>query len=542
MKGQILKEGKRGFTLVELIVVIAILAILAAVAYPVYNGYIDYTHKGVDRQTVGEVMHAIELADYADPNLFGDNGTAMVIISEDGAKAYGVNGITKAIEDATPLDSVKLNYDGWGLPSESLRSLLDLITTNLPTLGQDGSYVGYADVANECWDAVKIVADGLAGGDEKLSVQAVLTLAGMTSGTEPGQLPAWESFESFDYNSMSGDLVAAIRASRLARNFAFAAYLEKNYGSDPEVQDVVKVLTSLTEENGANPLASEYDFLTKDLAKHGIEEYNNNHADNKIKWNGYDDAVTAYLNSQAKIDGDAYYTFMKGVHDQYSIDLDEDGNYTGNPKEFWDEAAGYINWAAGIGSGQIDVNSMKTALTDATGSNVVIVAKKRDGNLSFDVSPKDASPRKTETIAPSEDEETILEPTKENRTTGIFIDLESGKLTATCAAGSTGNKVVWTSMGVLQTQVVIPSGYTLKSISCGGSTVDYVTTQSATEEVESAFKVTISGTKTAPNILLNSKSSKNAANASTTIIFTLADASDSEKTVNVAVELMELGR
>ena len=539
MKGRTLKEDRKGFTLIELVVVIAILAILAAVAYPVYNGYIDYTHKGVDRQTVGEVMHAIELADYSDPDLFDDNGTAMVLISTDGAKVYGVNGITEAIEDATPLSSVKLSYNDWGLPSESLLSLLNLISAKLPDLGKGDTYVGYADVANECWDAVKGLAE-VYGETDAESVEVVLKVAGMTTGADG--LPAWESFDSFDYTSMTSDLIIPVRASRLARNFAFAAFLEKNYGSDPEVQEVVKVLTSLTEEDGDNPLASEFDFLTKDASKHGIDEYNNAYSSHKIEWSGYDDAVTAYLNSQAKIDGDAYYTFMNGVYDQYKGNMDGEGHYTGNAKEFWDEAAGYINWAAGIGSGQIDVNSMKTALTDATGSNVVIVANKRDGNLSFNVSPEDASPRKTETIAPVEDEETILEATKENISTGISIDLESGKLTATCAAGSTGIKVVWTTLKSLKTTVVIPSGYTLKSISCGSSTVDYVTKLSATEEVESAFKVVISGTIETPTISLNSKKSANAANASTTIIFTLADASGSEKTVNVAVELIELGR
>ena len=95
MKGQILKEDRKGFTLVELIVVIAILAILAAVAYPVYNGYIDYTHKGVDRQTAGEVIHAIELANYDDPSLF-ENGGVVYISGPDGNGTTGGDTATNA--------------------------------------------------------------------------------------------------------------------------------------------------------------------------------------------------------------------------------------------------------------------------------------------------------------------------------------------------------------------------------------------------------------------------------------------------------------
>ena len=62
MKGQILKEGKRGFTLVELIVVIAILAILAAVAYPVYTGYITKANEAADQVLLGAVNESFRSA------------------------------------------------------------------------------------------------------------------------------------------------------------------------------------------------------------------------------------------------------------------------------------------------------------------------------------------------------------------------------------------------------------------------------------------------------------------------------------------------
>ena len=49
--------------MVELIVVIAILAILAGVGTVAYTGYIRAAHKGVDRQTVGDLIYAAQLAD-----------------------------------------------------------------------------------------------------------------------------------------------------------------------------------------------------------------------------------------------------------------------------------------------------------------------------------------------------------------------------------------------------------------------------------------------------------------------------------------------
>lgn len=64
MKVNTLKEDRRGFTLVELIVVIAILAILAAVAYPVYTGYIAKANEAADQVLLGAVNESFRSALY----------------------------------------------------------------------------------------------------------------------------------------------------------------------------------------------------------------------------------------------------------------------------------------------------------------------------------------------------------------------------------------------------------------------------------------------------------------------------------------------
>ena len=86
-----LKNDKKGFTLVELIVVLVILAILAALLVPALTGYIDRAkEKSVIADTRSAVMAAQTLADeaYAKQNIganditFGANTTDTIKLTD----------------------------------------------------------------------------------------------------------------------------------------------------------------------------------------------------------------------------------------------------------------------------------------------------------------------------------------------------------------------------------------------------------------------------------------------------------------------------
>ena len=162
------KSKNRGFTLVELIVVIAILAILSAVGAVAYTGYIEYTKKGLDKQTIGDVIRALELADYADPTLF-DNGQSYVLVSTDGGiKVVSSNSgaLTKALQDAfgSDLSTVKLTYSDWpylidgeaaGNIISNAKALLEDTNSSVSKYYDQDGTASYAEDMTEYWDLVE---------------------------------------------------------------------------------------------------------------------------------------------------------------------------------------------------------------------------------------------------------------------------------------------------------------------------------------------------------------------------------------------------
>ncbi len=393
MKGQILKEGKRGFTLVELIVVIAILAILAAVAYPVYNGYIDYTNKGVDRQTVGEIIHAIELADYSDPTLFGDNPNGIVLLSSNGAVGT-TPAIQKAINDAGI--NAALSYEKWpgSIPAKEAANLVNTALDSLDFLDGENVNLTYVGVATQSWDAVKDavgkVTALLSSGEFGKEVSDVeknapaLVLAAAKAASTPSASLDWVNFNP------SADNKTESLPSIVARNYSFAEYLRQNYNYDGIEDDI---------ESLQNVLVTFNALLTNDYKDPFADSSNTN----------LYTAAQAYLNnkvggtdfSQAQIDNKGYNQMMKSMYDRYQDQLDErveDGKtyyeFKGNASAFWDEAGGFLSTAGQMAQmteadRQAFINNLPE---EGTAIQVVIKGRNADGTLNVSAIPADAMP------------------------------------------------------------------------------------------------------------------------------------------------------
>lgn len=499
------KKRTGGFTLIELIVVIAILGILAGVGTVAYTGYIKAANKGVDKQTVGDLIYAAQLADYADPGLL-DANLGMIILTADGTEVTGSNGNFTAALDASVGDTraLKLAYSDWGANIAAISQMLGNITSNKNADGSDadnlGNYlnqtdtsgnkvaVGYSPVANDLWDVVRATAFQVVGGsgdyasdkeaDEAAAIFTVYTAkatadyssvdamtTAWTSTSTGGILNALERYNAPEGGESDKTLATTVNIAGatgpcVARNMAFAEYLAK-YGTYEGVeQDIAKLRDPAS---SANYLAA-----TSAPASGSDDAY-------RALANAYLTDEVSNGKSQAYIDGLAYYTFMKSVADQYATEdklgKTEDGDSTVElPDNFWEDADGYISWASAVGSGHVNIADMQAALNGKTGNAVIIVADKTSGTLKFTVSPADADPR-------DKNEESVVEeekaPTEETSSATITID-ESGN--ATISSNVIARK---TSSGILtmnknNSGLVIPEGWTMESITTSVSDSNFV--------------------------------------------------------------------
>lgn len=408
MKGNSSKTKPRskqgGFTLVELIVVIAVLAILAGVGAVAYNGYITYAQKGKDRATVGEIIHAIELADYADPTLFGEKGAGVVYLTENGIKAVASGDKLEAgIKDAfgEDLTSCKLNYSGWnGEPPEFAEVFAKLYDGDELTgalklyqeeIEKNGGSASYASDMGTLWEIVGQMIPlqyGVTGKDDFLQhlVQYCnqeaptpestsitdLLVESWTNGTSPSNGDLADRNPDSDYK--------VGLALGMAQSYAFASYAKNHPSMDAEHLKVLEEYTSFN--SNSVPLAATAYYASAtgvfpDIMTDG----------------GYWNKIAKdYQNSQAKIDALAFQSLMQaanaaeeGITDSGGVIKDED---------YFSAMNQYVDVVGALMVEPELINVYKGLDTTVVGSNYIAVsALKQDGKLRIIVSPDDADPR-----------------------------------------------------------------------------------------------------------------------------------------------------
>lgn len=388
------RYGDAGFTLVELVVVIAVLAILAGVGVVAYSGYIDYTHKGVDRQTVGEIIHALELANYDDPDAF-KNGALVLVTQNAGTKT--TDAMKPALERALgDLSAVKLVYDGWGSPGAGdISNIIDALkdaagtgkfTGNVGSYiegirnggGLTASYTGHTDELMEqvAWWVDKMNNGGLDLNDPNIHIGAgsndYLHKAISYSNTYTDRiLTRWTNgtaFNTSDRDSLPGESRFALE---LARNQAFYYYAKNHSGYNEETMgEALEALRMNVQYSYC-----EADGLDQDLFKDIINDY--------------------VSTGQAVQDAHAFLGVMEtaGVIEKQNL---EEGKDLVGDDVLMPAVTQYDSLLDNVFAGSdLDTLSALTSSSSSDGTTVAISATRRaNGTLKIVVRDKAADPRK----------------------------------------------------------------------------------------------------------------------------------------------------
>lgn len=489
------RKGTGGFTLVELIVVIAILAILAGVGTVAYTGYITATRKGVDRQTVGDLMYAAQLADYANPSLFSDNVPGYILITESGTETAGLTRLDEALEDSVgDLNQVSLNYGDW-TDKNILSSMSDIVgtasTIGLTTVWNSGAVnsngdipnAAYADNADELWSLVEQVAEELVNRSSSGTAGVFLAKAanytinsGIATGNEMGNAwQKWSLANQFTLNESVLEQNGAVLATQMARNHAFAEYLKSNnYNvSSQTIQyfqnggDLVSYLQGETPGQGSGTpvyVASDWATLRQAASDYMTKE----------EYTGESSSYT-----QAYVDGMTYFGLMYNV-DKLST---EDDNFDPASDDYMDKIGSIVSMTGQILSGSTGLESLNgmintfNTLSSTNSSAVLISAKKTDGNLNFKVTPSDADPRDGDESSGSVNcteshSETLTVQVRPNGMLQFFVDGASANSTLVlCSIDSNYSQMTVTYSGTAQASDVTFTPADPTIISVEGNTV-----------------------------------------------------------------------
>ncbi len=376
------RYGDAGFTLVELVVVIAVLAILAGVGAVAYNGYIDYANKGNDRALVGEIIHALELADYANPELFGENGGAMVILTTNGVQvAGGLEGsdLKGALEDAFgDLKSATLSYDKWdGTPDMSV--FKDLRNSKAIKAYVDaGKTASFANNIDDLWDTIQGYTDGSLA---QFSGQDYLAKA-------VESFSQWDDSKAVQFQNMwrEGDFSSANVGSRAlaataARNYSFYSYA-KSQNLEPDMLSELDTFKNSLVDFAAGP------FDSSTVKSTYFSGHNNEWAKIMSDYNENQGATDA-LAFLGMIDaaGEVGKNLEATVHDN-----DADKDYASNDA-YKEAMSKYLGMVSNVLSGRVNYKEIADLAEKVNGNAVVISVTKANGKLDFDVNPKPANPR-----------------------------------------------------------------------------------------------------------------------------------------------------